>query len=110
MIAVDSIRDVTVDDRLRGAVWGQFVGDAAALGTHLIYDLDEIRSKFPRGVIGFEAPIEGRCHFGKKSGETHYGDGALVLWNRSLRAADLMRESLGRRWSAGSIQRPTQAI
>jgi ADP-ribosylglycohydrolase len=80
MIAVDSIRDVTVDDRLRGAVWGQFVGDAAALGTHWIYDLDELRSKFPRGVIGFEAPMEGHYHFGKKSGDqTHYGDGALVL-------------------------------
>jgi ADP-ribosyl-[dinitrogen reductase] hydrolase len=80
MIAVDSIRDLTVDDRLRGAVWGQFVGDAAALGTHWIYDLDELRSKFPRGVIGFETPIEGHYHFGKKSGDqTHYGDGALVL-------------------------------
>jgi ADP-ribosylglycohydrolase len=80
MIAVDSIRDVTVDDRLRGAVWGQFVGDAAALGTHWIYDLDQLRSKFPRGVIGFETPIEGHYHFGKKSGDqTHYGDGALVL-------------------------------
>ena len=80
MIVVDSIRDVTVDDRLRGAVWGQFVGDAAALGTHWIYDLAELRSKFPRGVIGFEAPIEGHYHFGKKPGDqTHYGDGALVL-------------------------------
>ena len=28
MIAVDSIRDVTVDDRLRGAVWGQFVAES----------------------------------------------------------------------------------
>jgi ADP-ribosylglycohydrolase len=80
MIAVDSIRDITIDDRLRGAVWGQFIGDAAALGTHWIYDLDEISSKFPRGVIGFETPMEGHYHFGKKSGDqTHYGDGALVL-------------------------------
>jgi len=63
MIAVDSIRDLTVDDRLRGAVWGQFIGDAAALGTHWIYDLDELRSKFPRGVTGFETPIEGHYHF-----------------------------------------------
>jgi ADP-ribosylglycohydrolase len=80
MIAVDSIRNVTVDDRLRGAVWGQFVGDAAALGSHWIYDLEELHSKFPRGVVGFEAPQEGHYHFGKKSGDqTHYGDGALVL-------------------------------
>ena len=80
MIAVDLNRKVTVDDRLRGAVWGQFVGDAAALGTHWIYDLDELRSKFPGGVIGFETPQEGHYHFGKKAGDqTHYGDGALVL-------------------------------
>ncbi len=80
MVAVDLIRNVTVDDRLRGAVWGQFVGDAAALGTHWIYDLDELSSKFPRGVTGFETPTEGHYHFGKKSGDqTHYGDGALVL-------------------------------
>jgi ADP-ribosyl-[dinitrogen reductase] hydrolase len=80
MIAVDSIRDITIDDRLRGAVWGQFVGDAAALGTHWIYDLNELSSKFPRGIIGFETPREGHYHFSKKSGDqTHYGDGALVL-------------------------------
>ena len=80
MIAVDSIRDITIDDRLRGAVWGQFVGDAAALGTHWIYDLNELSSRFPAGVIGFETPREGHYHFGKKSGaQTHYGDGALVL-------------------------------
>jgi ADP-ribosylglycohydrolase len=80
MISVDSIRDVTVDDRLRGAVWGQFVGDAAALGTHWIYDLEELRSKFPGGITGFETPSEGHYHFGKKTGDqTHYGDGGLVL-------------------------------
>src|SRR5260370_28394324 len=80
MIAVDLIRNVTVDDRLRGAVWGQFAGDAAALGGYWIYDLDELSFKFPRGVTGFETPTEGHYHFGKKSGDqTHYGDGALVL-------------------------------
>src|SRR5258708_20064245 len=80
MIAVDSIRDVKVDDRLRGAVWGQFVGDAAALGTHWIYDLDELSSKFPRGVMGFETPMEGHYHFGKKSAVRHlFGGGPLSL-------------------------------
>jgi ADP-ribosyl-[dinitrogen reductase] hydrolase len=80
MIAVDSIRNITVEDRLRGAVWGQFVGDAAALGTHWIYDLEELRSKFPRGITGFETPQKEHYHFGKRTGDqTHYGDGALVL-------------------------------
>ena len=71
---------ITSEDRLRGAIWGQFVGDAAALGTHWIYDLDELGRKFPGGVNGFERPQEGHYHFPRQPGDqTHYGDGALVL-------------------------------
>jgi ADP-ribosylglycohydrolase len=70
----------TSEDRLKGAIWGQFVGDAAALGTHWIYDLTEQQEQYPDGVNGFEAPKEGHYHFGKQPGDqTHYGDGALVL-------------------------------
>ena len=80
MIAVDALKNITIEDRLRGAVWGQFVGDAAALGTHWIYDLTELQQLYPGGINGFEAPEEGHYHFGKKPGDqTHYGDGALVL-------------------------------
>ena len=53
MIAVDSVRNITIEDRLRGAVWGQFVGDAAALGTHWIYDLEELRSKCTCSLMRF---------------------------------------------------------
>jgi ADP-ribosyl-[dinitrogen reductase] hydrolase len=71
---------ISNEDRLRGAVWGQFVGDAAALGTHWIYDLAELQQLYPDGVHGFEDPQEGHYHFGKQPGDqTHYGDGALVL-------------------------------
>jgi ADP-ribosylglycohydrolase len=80
MITEDSIREVTTENRLRGAVWGQFVGDAAALGAHWIYDLSELTARFPGGVFGFEAPAAGHYHESKKPGDqTHYGDGALVL-------------------------------
>jgi ADP-ribosyl-[dinitrogen reductase] hydrolase len=80
MIAVDSVQDVTLEDRLRGAIWGQFIGDAAALGTHWIYDLAEFEKLYPDGVKGFEAPQPGHYHYGKEPGDqTHYGDGALVL-------------------------------
>jgi ADP-ribosylglycohydrolase len=75
----DKPDNVTSEDRLRGAIWGQFVGDAASLGTHWIYDLAEQKALYPEGVHGFEAPKEGHYHFGKKPGDqTHYGDGALV--------------------------------
>jgi ADP-ribosyl-[dinitrogen reductase] hydrolase len=80
MKSPDRPDNITTEDRLQGAVWGQFVGDAAALGTHWIYDLAEQKALYPEGVHGFEAPREGHYHFGKRPGDhTHYGDGALVF-------------------------------
>lgn len=64
----------------RGAIWGQFVGDAAALGAHWIYNLSELERTYPNGIEGFEPPAEGHYHFGKRPGDqTHYGEAALVL-------------------------------
>ena len=58
-------------DRLRGAIWGQLVGDAAALGSHWIYDVEELRRRWP---------AEGHYHRGKRAGDlTHYGHAALLL-------------------------------
>lgn len=72
-------RSPNIDDRIRGAIWGQFIGDAFCLGSHWIYDLTELARRFPRGLKGFETPASGHYHFGKKSGDlTHYGDGALL--------------------------------
>jgi ADP-ribosyl-[dinitrogen reductase] hydrolase len=80
MKSTDRPDHVTNEDRLQGAIWGQFVGDAASLGTHWIYDLAERKAAYPQGVHGFEAPREDHYHFGKKPGDqTHYGDGALVF-------------------------------
>jgi ADP-ribosyl-[dinitrogen reductase] hydrolase len=68
------------DDRLRGAIWGQLVGDAACLGSHWIYDLGELARTYPGGVEGFEAPLKGHYHHGKVPGDqTHYGDAALLM-------------------------------
>jgi ADP-ribosylglycohydrolase len=76
----DRTADIERADRIRGAIWGQLVGDAAALGTHWIYDLEEQSSAYPDGVVGFEEPRPGHYHDGKHPGDqTHYGDGALLL-------------------------------
>ena len=70
----------SVADRISGAVWGQFVGDAFCLGSHWIYDLAELEQRFPGGPQGFEEPVAGHYHAGKRPGDlTHYGDGALLL-------------------------------
>lgn len=70
----------SVADRISGAIWGQFMGDAFCLGSHWIYDLGELGQRFPGGPRGFEEPAAGHYHAGKHPGDlTHYGDGALLL-------------------------------
>lgn len=70
----------SLESRLSATIWGQFIGDAAALGTHWIYDLDDLAARYPSGVQGFETPKAGHYHEGKQSGDqTHYGDAALLL-------------------------------
>jgi len=87
-------------DRIKGAVWGQFVGDAACLGTHWIYDLDELERRYP-AVEGFEAPIEGHYHDGKQPGEqTHYGDAALLLLESIAATGAFDEKDFGRRFVA----------
>ena len=73
--------DHELADRIRGALWGTFVGDALCLGSHWIYNLGEMAQRFgPAGPQGFDEPAEGHYHYPKRSGElTHYGEGALVL-------------------------------
>ena len=67
------------EERIRGAIWGQFLGDAFCLGSHWIYDMAELERLFPGGPQGFETPGAGPFHIGKESGDlTHYGDGALL--------------------------------
>lgn len=71
--------ETTLADRVQGMIWGQFVGDAAALGAHWIYELDELASAYPE-LHGFERPQPGHYHEGKSPGDqTHYGDAALLL-------------------------------
>jgi ADP-ribosylglycohydrolase len=86
---------------LQGALWGQFVGDAAALGTHWIYDLEDMAAQFPGGVRGFETPQPGHYHEGKKSGDqTHYGDAALLLLESVAACGEFREADFGMRFEA----------
>ena len=68
-----------VRDRVAGMIWGQFIGDALCLGTHWIYNLEDLKTFYPE-LKGFEEPRTGHYHAGKKPGElTHYGESALML-------------------------------
>ena len=72
--------DKDLKNRVKGMVLGQFLGDAASLGVHWIYNTKEIECLHPEGLKGFEVPAEGHYHDGKLAGDsTHYGDAAWVL-------------------------------
>lgn len=90
---------VSLPDRLRGAIWGQLAGDAACLGSHWIYDLDELDRTYPGGVEGFEAPSKGHYHDGKAPGDqTHYGDAALVMLHSVAELGRFDAADFGRRF------------
>ena len=86
-------------ERVRGAIWGQLVGDAFCLGVHWIYDLDKLRRVHPDGVHGFEAPAADHYHAGKVSGDqTHYGDAALLLLGSVAETGHVDARDFGRRF------------
>lgn len=71
---------ISLNDRVKGALWGGLIGDAFCLGCHWIYRQKEMGQLFPTGIKGFETPNPEHYLFGKKSGDfTHYGDAALLM-------------------------------
>ena len=59
---------------------GSLIGDAFALGTHWIYDLDRVESLF-KPELDLQEPPADTFHQGKHRGDqTHYGDQALMLY------------------------------
>ena len=70
--------DMQLKNRLKGMVLGQFLGDAASLGVHWIYNTKDIESMYPNGLQGFE--ILQRAIIMRESRDlTHYGDASWVL-------------------------------
>lgn len=73
------MNELALKSRIEGMIWGQFIGDALCLGTHWIYNLEDLKTFYP-DIKGFEAPRPGHVHEAKKPGDfTHYGDAALLL-------------------------------
>jgi ADP-ribosylglycohydrolase len=96
-----SVTSPSVAERLRGAVWGSLAGDAACLGSHWVYDLNELARLFPDGIAGFEPSRQGHYHFGKQPGDqTHYGDGALLMLESIARCGAFSAEDFGERFMA----------
>ena len=91
------VMDSDLKNRAKGMVLGQFLGDAASLGVHWIYNTKEIEHLHPQGLQGFEVPAEGHYHAGKLAGDpTHYGDAAWVLLEALARETTFNVTTFGR--------------
>ena len=102
--AMNSAKEKVAPDltaRCSGSIWGEFVGDALCLGSHWIYDLNELGKRFPGGVSGFETPVVGHYHAGKRSGDfTHYGDAALLMLQSVAQTGQFSPQDFGGRFIA----------
>lgn len=105
------------NERKRGAIWGQLIGDAMALGTHWIYSAGKMRDEYPE-VKGFETPKPSHYHEGKPVGSsTHLGEGCRLMLQsmvacKKFDAADFskrFRDFFGSPSYKGYIDRPTRA-
>lgn len=105
------------EQRARGAVLAQFVGDALCLGSHWYYNLADRRRIYPGGIEGFEAPVDGHYHAGREPGDpTHYGDAAMVLLRSVAETGRADPVDYGRRFVAlfapetyrGYLDKPTR--
>ncbi len=66
-------------ERLKGMLFGAFVGDAYALSLHWIYDTDKLKQESEK-LLGYSSPSSDSFHRGKRKGDfTHYGDQSLLL-------------------------------
>lgn len=94
----------TVD---RDMVLATFVGDSLSLGSHWIYDRNQINEYFPNGVSGLEAP-RSSYHVDKEAGDlTHHGDQALVLLESLAMRKSWSPENWLADWKAYWASNPT---
>lgn len=109
--------EISLPNRFRGAIWGQVVADAAALGAHWIYDLEELKRLYPDGIEGFETPQDSHYHKGRKSGDqTHYGDAALLMLESVSEVGHFNPTNFGRKFAdyfgsptyRGYLDKPTK--
>ena len=66
-------------ERLKGTLYGAFIGDAFALSTHWIYDTEKLSIEAAQ-LTDYAEPSKNLFHKGKRKGDlTHYGDQSLLL-------------------------------
>ncbi|MDF1881712.1 ADP-ribosylglycohydrolase family protein [Sulfurimonas sp. MAG313] len=80
-----------------GAIYGALVGDAFSLGGHWVYEVAQIKEKFPT-LEGFYDPMT-QYHGPKKAGDfTHYGDQCMWLLESIALEKEFSLASFSTRW------------
>lgn len=85
-------------NRLKGLLYGAFLGDSFALAPHWIYNTDKIQEQF--GVVdGILAPPPTSFHKTKEKGDfTHYGDQSLLILKSLSEMRSFSLEKLKNDW------------
>ena len=88
-----------MEDNVRAAVYGAFVGDALSLGPHWVYNTNVIDKKF--GIVDHYLDPMTSYHKGKHAGDmTHYGDQMLLLLESVTAATGFDLERFTDDWKA----------
>jgi len=87
-------------NQLTGLLYGAFLGDGFALGSHWIYDTSLIANEFGE-IASIVAPLPSTYHKTKKKGDfTHYGDQSLVVLKSVSEMDGFYLEKLKQDWLA----------
>ena len=87
-------------DRLKGAVFGSFIGDALTLPAHWIYNPRKIERTYQR-ITDYLDPASNQYHAERHAGDqSHYGDQALVLMRSLEPGQGFSLPAFAQRWQA----------
>jgi ADP-ribosylglycohydrolase len=77
-------RNLSIQNRAKGALLGAFIGDALALGPHWYYNLEELRRDYGDWISDYTDPQPNRYHAGLKAGQLSQAGYLLKMVMQSL--------------------------
>lgn len=78
------MKNISIQDRAKGALVGAFIGDALGLGPHWYYDLEEQYKDYGEWIDDYTTPKDGRYHAGLKAGDNSQAGYILELLTKSI--------------------------
>lgn len=78
------MKNISIQNRAKGALIGAFIGDALGLGPHWYYDLEEQYKDYGKWIDDYTAPKDGRYHAGLNAGDNSQAGYILELLTKSI--------------------------